>query len=124
MAQGSEQRRVGDRRGRPRGGRRPDDVEGLSPLVMLIGSGHAVMGLAEAVLAKLKFAVAPNGSVDDALRVIPTLRPDIIVAGADDAARIRREAPELQSVVEMTHAMRDEPTLLVESIRDAIRSRS
>lgn len=89
---------------------------------MLVGKDAEVMGLAEAVLAKLRFAVSPATSVSEALNAIPTLRPDIIVADRDDAARIRREAPELQSVVVMTEAMRGAPLALVDRIRDTIRT--
>ena len=116
------ERKIPDRRGRPRGGRRPTDIEGLSPLVMVVGDQSAVGNLAEAVLAKLKFAVSPSASVDDALRVLTTLRPDIIVAKADDAARLRREAPEHLAVVTVSDGMREDPQLLIAEIRKAIRA--
>lgn len=89
---------------------------------MVVGDQSAVGNLAEAVLAKLKFAVSPSTSVDEALRVLTTLRPDIIVAKADDAARLRREAPEHLAVVTMSEAMRDDPQLLIEEIRKTIRA--
>jgi hypothetical protein len=89
---------------------------------MVVGDQSAVGSVAEAVLAKLKFAVSPSPSVDDALRVLTTLRPDIIVARPDDAARLRREAPEHLVVVTVNDGMRDDPQLLIEEIRKAIRA--
>ena len=76
----------------------------------------------EAVLAKLKFAVAPSPTVEDALRILTSLRPDLIVAREEDAARLRLEGPENRPVVTVTEAMRDDPQLLVEGIRSALRA--
>src|SRR5215217_5052541 len=87
-----------DRRRQPRGGRRTADVEGLAPLVMIVGDHAAVGDAAVAVLAKLKFAVTPSATVDEALRVLTAMQPDIIAASAEDAARIRLECPEHKSV--------------------------
>ncbi|MBA2603395.1 MAG: hypothetical protein H0U94_07395 [Acidobacteria bacterium] len=117
-----EQRDGIDRRAQPRGGRRPNDLDGFSPLVMLVGEGPAVGDMAEAVLAKLRFGVAATPNADDALRVLTTLRPDIIVASGTDAGRIRLEAPEHLSVVAMTDDMRGSPHLLVDAIRESIRA--
>ena len=66
---------------------------------------------AGAVLAKLKFAVAPSPTVDDALKILVSLRPDLIVAREEDAARIRLECPENRSVLAVTdgHAGRSAP---------------
>jgi len=116
------QRTLPDRRSQPRGGRRPTDLDGTAPLVMVVGDQSAVGSLAEVVLAKLKFAVSPSATVDDALRVLKTLRPNIIVARADDAARLRRDAPEHLAVVTVSDQMRDDPQLLIEEIRKAIRA--
>src|SRR5215213_5281948 len=117
MPEGTNVRGGVDRRRQPRGGRRTADVEGLSPLVMVVGDHAAVGDAAAAVLAKLKFAVTPSATVDDALRVLSTMRPDIIAANADDAARIRLECPEHDSVVVVSAAMRDNPQLLVDEVR-------
>jgi CheY-like chemotaxis protein len=111
-----------DRRSQPRGGRRPADVDGQTPLVMVVGDHSGVSNVAEAVLAKLKFAVSPSRSVDDALRVLTTLRPDLILATADDAARLRREAPEHLAVLTVSDRMREDPEQLIEEIRKAIRA--
>ncbi len=67
-------RRGPDRRRQPRGGRRPEDRDGCAPLILLVGNDRGVVDKAEAILAKLKFAVSTSGSVDKALRVLPDLR--------------------------------------------------
>ena len=111
-----------DRRRQPRGGRRPADTEGFAPLVMVVGDHAAVGDAAIAVLAKLRFAVTPSETVDEALRVLTTLRPNIIVARAEDAARLRLECPEHNAVVVVNGEMRDNPQLLVDEIRSTLRS--
>jgi hypothetical protein len=122
MVETTELRRGLDRRGQPRGGRRPADIDGLCPLIMVVGDHAAVGDATGAVLAKLKFAVAPSPTVDDALKILVSLRPDLIVAREEDAARIRRECPENRSVVAVTEAMRHDPDLLIEEIRGALRA--
>jgi hypothetical protein len=117
----SELRGGTDRRRQPRGGRRPADVEGLSPLVMVVGDHAAVGDATGAVLAKLKFAVAPSPSVDDTLRVLTTLRPDLIIATADAAARIRLECPEHRAVLVVSDDMREDPLLLIDEVRKVFR---
>ena len=122
MPDTTEQRGGADRRSKPRGGRRPHDVDGYAPLVMVVGDSAAAGGLAETVLAKLKFAVSPASSVDDALRVLPTLRPDLVLARPDDAARLRLEAPHHLPVIVVSEGMREDPQLLVDEIRKTIRA--
>jgi hypothetical protein len=89
---------------------------------MVVGDHAAVGDAAGAVLAKLKFAVAPSPTVEDALKILVSLRPDLIVAREDDAARIRLECPENRSVLTVTPDMRDDPRLLIEEIRAALRT--
>lgn len=88
---------------------------------MVVGNHAAVGDVAGAVLAKLKFAVVPAASVDDAVRIMQTMRPDIVTANAGDADRIRRERPDQLAVV-VEDAMRDDAQLLIDRIRSAIRS--
>ena len=89
---------------------------------MVVGDRAAVGDATEAVLAKLKFAVAPSPTVDDALRILVSLRPDLIVAREEDAGRLRVECPENRPVVAVTEAMREDPQLLVDEIRNALRA--
>ena len=115
-----DQRRGVDRRSRPRGGRRAEDKTGYAPLVMLVDEDATSGERCEAILAKLHFAVAPMRSVDEALRVMTALRPEIVVATHADAGRLRAEAPEHVPVVAIDADI--SPEALVEEIRKAIRS--
>jgi hypothetical protein len=117
-----QHRRGPERRRLPRGGRRADDVQGFAPLVMVVGRGETAVAQSEAVLARLKFAVTTSATVDEALRVLSGIRPDVVVAEPEAASRIRLEAPEHVPVVEMNGEMRGNPDALVEGIREAIRA--
>ena len=123
MAHASEHRHGADRRRKARGGRRAGDVQDLAPLVLLVGDDEPVTSMAEAVLAKLRFAVTTSKTVDDAIRVLAGLRPDIVVAGAADANRVKREASGKLSVVVMTDDMRENPEVLIPAIRETLRAR-
>jgi hypothetical protein len=77
--------------------------------------------MCEAILAKLHFAVAPVNSVEKAVAVIETLRPDVIVAHVKDVMLLKRAAwPSGVPFVNVTEEMRD-PDVLVEAVRHAIR---
>ena len=113
----SERRSEPDRRKAARGGRRPTDKPGFTPLVLVVGSGEESRSESEAILAALKFAVTPARDVAEALRVLESLGPDLIVATAEDATRLRGTgAP----VVEYD---RNAPgdAALIEAVRAAIR---
>lgn len=122
MAEAFEHRQGPDRRRLPRGGRRAQDVAGFAPLVLVVGKGETAVAQSEAVLARLKFAVTRSGTVEEALRVMAGIRPDVVVAESDAASRIRLEAPEHVPVVEMNGEMRGNPDALIEGIRQAIRA--
>ena len=117
-----DHRRGPDRRKLARGGRRTGDPTGFAPLVLLVGTGESVVARSELVLAKLRFAVTTSGTVEDALRVMTGIRPDVIVAESADASRIRLEAPEHLPVVVMSDAMRDDNDLFVNEIRQSLRA--
>jgi hypothetical protein len=111
-----------DRRREPRGGRRPDDRSGFSPLILVADEDMASGDMCEALLATLRFAVARVDSVDKAVSVIATLLPDVIVARARDVSPLQRAAwPSGVPFVTVTDTMRD-PDALIEAIRQAIRS--
>lgn len=74
----------------------------------------------ETILAKLRFAVAPVGSVEQALAVMRAVRPNVIVCSASDEEKVRDglfygEIP----IVPLT----DQPEELLENIRIALRAR-
>ena len=85
--------RGSDRRKFPRGGRRAEDRTGFTPLVLVIDPDPERRDISEAILARLRFAVAPVESVDRALSVIRSLAPAAIVGHADDLQRLRNVLP-------------------------------
>jgi len=120
-------RRVGeDRRRSPRGGRRPGDVDGFAPLVLVADDDVNSSGRCEAILAGLRFAVAPARSADEALRVMQALKPNLIVAHLKDEARLRagmaQESMNDVPIITVTPEI-SEPAVLVEAIRRVLRLR-
>jgi hypothetical protein len=117
-----DQRQGPDRRKQSRGGRRPADKPGFAPLVLVADEDAESGAMSEVILAKLRFAVARVDSLDEAITVIGTLRPDVIVARAKDVSPLQRAAwPSGVPFVAVTDRMR-EPGALVSAIRRAIRA--
>jgi hypothetical protein len=85
----TDKRQGGERRRSPRGGRRPGDLRGYTPLVMVIDAEPRRREISEAILAKLMFAVAPVESPEKAASVLHSLQPELIIAGDDDANQLR-----------------------------------
>ena len=118
----SEHRHLPDRRKQSRGGRRAEDRPGFAPLILVADEDASSRDMCETILARLHFAVAPVDSIDKAVSVISTLRPDVIVVHAKDPAALERAAwPSGVPFVAVTDEMKD-PELLVEAIRRAIRA--
>src|SRR3954468_18238372 len=87
-----KERRGGpDRRHSPRGGRRPEDPQGYSPLVLVADDDANNGARCVAILSRLRFAVAPAHSVEEAIRVMQALRPNLIVARLADEPALRAE---------------------------------
>lgn len=122
MAHILEHRRGPDRRKQPRGGRRANEGDGFAPLVLLVDEGAGAVSRSEVILAKLRFAVTTTSHVEEALRVLVALHPDLVVAAPGDAERIRAEAPQHLPVVVMNDEMQSNPEALIEEIRRTIRS--
>jgi DNA-binding NtrC family response regulator len=119
-----EHRQVPDRRRQSRGGRRPDDRAGFAPLVLVADEDPNSRRICETILSKLRFAVAPMDSIDQAIAAIATLRPDVVVVRARDTMALQRAAwPSGVPFVTVTDSMSD-PDMLVKAIRDAIRNSS
>jgi CheY-like chemotaxis protein len=115
-----EKRQLPDRRARSRGGRRPTDRRGATPLIVVADEEPGSRATCETILAKLNFAVAPVESLPKALEVMAALRPEVVVAKVRDASLLIQQS--LAPVVVVTEEMSD-PDVLVEAIRQALRSR-
>jgi CheY-like chemotaxis protein len=114
-----------DRRGTTRGGRRPEDPHGYAPLVLVADDDASNGARCVTILSKLRFAVAPAYSVDEAVKVMHALHPNLIVARLSDEPALRKhmaEDPTLGDIpmVTMT-AANDNPDVLIEEIRAALR---
>jgi hypothetical protein len=117
-----ELRHTPDRRRQHRGGRRPEDVPGFAPLVLVADEDADSGEMCEALLATRHFAVARVDSVDKAVSVISTLVPDVIVARGRDVSPLQRAAwPSGVPFVTVTDGLR-EPGALIDAVRHAIRS--
>ena len=119
MPTSSERRSQADRRKAARGGRRPHDQPGSTPLVLVVGHGADPEQQSATILRDCRFAVAPAVDVPEALRVIDGVHPDLIVAGPEEAAGLRGTG---LPIVE--YASGDaEGGGLVERLREALRKR-
>jgi PleD family two-component response regulator len=127
MSPDSERRDTPDRRKTPRGGRRPRDPQGYSPLVLVADDDANSGARCVAILARLRFAVAPAHSVEEAIKVMEALRPNLIVARLRDEPALREQMatnPEIGEIPMITlTSENDAPLLLVEEIRRALNRR-
>src|SRR6478672_13859485 len=87
----SDRRAHSDRRTSPRGGRRPADIQGYAPLILVADDDANSGARCVAILARLRFAVAPAHSVDEAVKIMEALHPNLIVARLKDEPALRAE---------------------------------
>jgi hypothetical protein len=116
-----DKRHGSDRRRRPRGGRRTGDQTGFAPLVLLVDEDVASGQRVEAILARLRFAVAPARSVSEAMRVMSALRPNLIVGHVSDPESLKRAAPDGIPIVILDDAT-STPEAMIDEIRRALRA--
>ena len=95
MVEPTQFRRGPDRRRQSRGGRRSGDIDGAAPLILVVGEDASVIQQAEAILCKLKFGVSATIDPNEALRVLPDLRPNVVVVAPrhESALRAATQAP-------------------------------
>jgi hypothetical protein len=86
---GTMDRQRPDRRFYCRGGRRPGDANGFSPLVIVVEADGARRTITERILASSHFAVAPVATVESALSICRGLSPAAIVCAKRDETRLR-----------------------------------
>jgi CheY-like chemotaxis protein len=99
---------------------------GYSPLILVADDDASNGARCVAILAKLRFAVAPAYSVDEAIKIMRTLNPTLIVARLADEPALRKlmaEDPAVGNIplVTMT-AENDDPAVLIKEIRAALRN--
>jgi hypothetical protein len=125
MTDALDNRRGPDRRRHARGGRRQADVQGYTPLVFVVDSRASGREACEAILAELRFAVAPFDSLDQAKRALKGLKPDVVLVASEYFDEMRRELPPSRHGGPLPLlALPDaelSPTGLVEDIRRALR---
>ena len=101
------------------------DRGGYTPLIVVIDDDSRRREISEAILAKLRFAVAPFESPDQAMSAMRALLPDAVVAGEDAAAAIRGLLPNDREgraipLLRLTEDMAA-PEALVEALRGVLR---
>jgi len=123
-----DRRHAGDRRSSPRGGRRPGDLQGYSPLILVADDDANSGAHCVAILARLRFAVAPAHSVDEAIKVMTSLHPNLIVTRLKDEAALREQMaanPSLGDIPIVTLTPdNDSPQVMIDEIRRVLRARS
>jgi CheY-like chemotaxis protein len=81
-----------------------------------------------AILARLRFAVAPAHSVDEAIKVMTSLHPNLVVTRLKDEAALREQMsanPALGDIpILALTPENDAPELMIEEIRRVLRARS
>src|SRR4029077_2325119 len=91
MSPESDRRDVPDRRRTPRGGRRPGASRGYSPLILVADDDAEAGARCVAILARLRFALAPCHSVEEAVKVIEALHTTLIVSRLRDEPALRAQ---------------------------------
>jgi len=94
-------------------------------MVVVIDDDVTRLDLSEAILAKLRFAVAPFASVDKAISAMEALRPEIVVARTDAVHKLRGRLPvdrdgRVIPLLPLTAELA-EPPALIEALRQLIR---
>ena len=98
---------------------------GYSPLILVADDDANSGARCVAILARLRFAVAPAHSIEEAVKVMEALRPNLIVARLRDEPVLRArmtDNPELGNIPVLTLTEEnDAPEVLIEAIRKVLR---
>ena len=94
-------------------------------MVVVIDNDATRLDLSEAILAKLRFAVAPFASVDRAVSAMHAIMPEVIVARSECVRELRDRLPMDRDgraipLLPLTAELAD-PAALVDALRDVIR---
>jgi hypothetical protein len=91
-------------------------------LILVVGNERDPQHESEVILGALRFAVAPAANVSEALRILESLHPDVVVARPEHASRLRAEGSVTVPIVEYdSHEAADGD--LVKRLRQALRNR-
>lgn len=97
---------------------------GYSPLILVADDDANSGARCVAILSRLRFAVAPAHSVEEAVKVMEALRPNLIVARLKDEPALRAQMsanPAIGDIPLLTLTEEnDAPQLLIEAIRKAL----
>lgn len=100
---------------------------GYSPLILVADDDAEAGARCVAILARLRFAVAPCHSVEEAVKVMDALRPNLVVARLRDEPALRahmKAHPAIGEIPMLTlTSENDAPQLLIEAIRKALSGR-
>jgi hypothetical protein len=88
---------------------------------MVIDADYRRLEISKAILATLQFAVAPVASLEEALLIVPDLRPAAIVCRVRDTAPLRAAVATNLPIVNVADDMLAADRL-VEALRAALRS--
>lgn len=98
---------------------------GYAPLILVADDDANSGARCVAILARLRFAVAPAHSIEEAIKVMEALRPNLIVARLRDEPVLRArmaENPALGDIPLLTLTEEnDAPEVLIEAIRKVLR---
>ena len=115
-----ERRQTVDRRRFPRGGRRPGDVQGLSPLVLIVEPHATLRALTDVELTIRHFAVAAVDSVDGALTACRDAMPAVILCNHAYASRLRDRLGPVNRVAIVSNTSDEGAPAVIERIRRAL----
>jgi CheY-like chemotaxis protein len=96
---------------------------GYSPLILVADDDASNGARCVAILAKLRFAVAPAYSVEEAVKVMEALRPNLIVAHVTDPDALKRAAPDDIPLVILDESL-SAPDAMIGEIRRALRKQA
>ena len=98
---------------------------GYSPLILVADDDANNGARCVAILARLRFAVAPAYSVEEAVKVMEALKPNLVVARLKDEPALREQMaanPAIGDIPLLTLTEEnDAPQLMIEAIRKALR---
>jgi len=102
-------------------------VQGYAPLILVADDDADSGARCVAILARLRFAVAPAHSVEEAIKVMTSLHPTLIVTRLKNEPALRQQMaadPSLGDIpILALTPENDAPQVMIEDIRRTLRGR-